>query len=197
MEIFKDIEGYEGLYQVSSGTTVKSVERDEIYYVNGKQRVRHLKEKTLRQVLDKDGYLKVCLSKNGVEKSKGVHVLMAQAFIPNPNNYEHVHHKNHDQTDNRIENLEWLSKEEHHALHNSDRVEAIRETKSKTVYQFEDDEIVNVWKSTREAARVLGFSYSNISACCRGELKTAYGYGWSYSPLYTKKRQDDLSLALI
>lgn len=206
MEIFKDIEGFEGLYQVSNDTTIKSVERT-IIRKNGSP--MHVKEKIRKQTLDSDGYLVVTLWKNGVPENKKVHQLVAQAFIENPHGYEHVHHKDKNQLNNHVENLEWISKEEHHALHDSDRVEAVREAKSKVVYQYEDGEIVNVWRSTREAARILGFSEGNISACCRGgyydksrggkwhKVETYKSYGWSYSPLYTKKRQDDLSLALI
>lgn len=184
MEIFKDIEGYEGLYQVSSGTTVKSVERDEVYYANGKQRVRHRKERIMRQTLDSKGYLVVGLSKNGVQEKKKVHQLVAQAFIPNPHGYTHVHHKNHSQLDNRIENLCWIDEHEHQALHGAEKADAVREAKSKTVYQYmKDGLLVNVWKSAREAARQLGFAQGAISACCRGERKQHKGYIWSFTPL--------------
>ena len=190
METFVDIENYEGLYAVGNETTVKSVERDVICTrKNGKKYVMHYKEKILRQVPSSDGYLHVTLHKNGIQETKGVHVLMAQAFLPNPNNYEHVHHKDHNPSNNHVENLEWISNEEHRKLHGTEQ--------SKTVYQYTlDGLLVNVWKSVRETARVLGFNPSNISACCLGKLKTAYGYAWSYSPLETKK-SEDLNFALI
>ena len=183
-EIWLDVKDYIGLYQVSNWGRVKSLERDEVYYANGKQVVRHRKERILRPKPDGGGYLQVILCKNGVQKPKGVHVLMAQAFLPNPNNYEHVHHRNHINTDNRIENLEWLSKEEHYALHQSDRAEAVREACSKVVYQYTlDGFLVNVWESTREAERQLEFKHTNISRCCLGKDKTHKGYRWSYTPL--------------
>lgn len=204
IEVWKAILGYEGLYEVSNLARVRSVERDVIDYVDGKQRVRHLKEKIKEQTLDKKGYLTVKLSKNGVDERKKVHKLVAQAFIPNPNGYDTVHHINHIQTDNRIENLEWISKEEHDRLHESDRVEAC----SKTVYQFEDGKIVNVWESATEAARVLGFKQCAICECCRGgryskkrskwiNVKTSYGFGWSYNPLcYIERRKEEQELSL-
>ena len=181
MEEWKDIQDYEGLYAIGSDTTVKSLEK-VIIRENG--RTYHVKEKILKQSPSTGGYLKVTLSKNGVQESKHVHKLVAQAFIPNPNGYDTVHHINHDKTDNRIENLEWVDEHEHQTMHGDERGEQL----SKTVYQLEGDDIVNIWSSTNEAARQLGFNQGCISACCRcdylREGNNVYkNYIWSYSPL--------------
>ena len=186
MEIFKDIEGFEGWYAIGNETTVKSLERT---IIRGNGRPIHVKEKIRRPTTNSDGYLQVKLCKNGVEEEKLIHQLVAEAFIENPYGYKHVHHKNHIQTDNRVENLEWISKEEHDRLHADER--------AKVVYQFEDDEIVNVWRSAYEAARVLGFKQSAICNCCNGERKKHGGFGWSYSPLEQIKKSEDLNLALL
>ena len=173
MEIFKDIEGFEGLYQVSNCGRVKSVERT---IIRGNGRPLHVKEKILRQVLDGRGYLGVWLSKNGAKEPKKVHKLVAKAFLPNPHGYTDVHHKNHKQLENRIENLEWFDGHEHRIKHADEQ--------AKIVYQYTlDGLLVNVWKSAYEAARQLGFSQSNICGCCNGKRKTHMGYIWSYVPL--------------
>lgn len=98
-EIWKDIEGFEGLYQVSNLGNVRSLN----YMRTGKI-------KNLSPRLHKDGYYQINnLSKNGSSKSFKVHRLVAQAFLPNPNNLPCIDHINTDKTDNRVENLRWVS----------------------------------------------------------------------------------------
>ena len=92
---WKDIPGYEGLYQVSNLGEIKSLG-------NGKTR----KEKILRLTKDKYGYLYITLSENGKLKKFKVHRLVAMAFIPNPNNYTQINHKDENRSNNRVENLE-------------------------------------------------------------------------------------------
>ena len=102
-EVWKDIAGYEGLYQVSSLGRVQSLPRENMC-VN---KVYIRKGKVLKGSSDKDGYLCVHLSKNGIERKFLVHRLVAKHFIPNPNNHQQVNHKNEIVTDNRVSNLEW------------------------------------------------------------------------------------------
>ena len=98
MEIWKDIPGYEGLYKVSNLGRIKSLG-------NGKTR----KENILRLTKDKYGYLYITLSENGKLKKFKVHRLVAMAFIPNPNNYTQINHKDENRSNNRVENLEWCT----------------------------------------------------------------------------------------
>lgn len=102
-EIWNDIQGYEGLYQVSNFGRVKSLERKifngENYHIS--------KEKILSPGKDKDGYFQVQLYKEKTVKMRKIHRLVAEAFIPNPNNYPQVNHKDEDKQNNRIDNLEW------------------------------------------------------------------------------------------
>lgn len=93
MEEWKNIIGYEGLYEVSNKGNVRNVRRNKL----------------LKLSKDYYGYIRVSLSKNGIQTGLKVHRLVAQAFIPNPNNLPQVNHRNEDKTDNSVENLEWCT----------------------------------------------------------------------------------------
>ncbi len=170
MEMFKDIKGYEGLYQIGSNGTVKSFHRN--------------KEKLLKLNPVKDGYLCVFLFKNGKGKQHQVHRLVAQAFLDNPDNLPQVNHKNEIKTDNRVENLEWCD-----TKYNVNYGTAIRRrsekrlngAQSKTVCQYTlNGEFVAEYPSTREVERKLGFFQTGISSACLGKAKTYKGYKWKY-----------------
>lgn len=105
-EIWKDIENYDGVYQVSNLGRVRTKDRMiERKYHNGYVR----KGQIIKLQKDKDGYLKIHLYKNGKPKMYRVNRLVAETFISNPNNLSQVNHKNLDKQDNRVENLEWIS----------------------------------------------------------------------------------------
>ena len=101
MENWKDIEGYEGLYQVSNIGRVKRL-------AGFKCNV----ERFLTGQKDKDGYILLCLSKDGSIKRYRVHRLVAEAFVPNPDNKPEIDHINTDRSDNRAENLRWATRKE-------------------------------------------------------------------------------------
>ena len=108
-ELWKDIEGYEGLYQVSSLGAIRSLDR----YRNrpsksGNMYIQRYKGKVLKQTLN-DGYFTIYLHKDGVNKFYSVHRLVAKAFIPNPNNLPQVNHKDENKQNNCVENLEWCT----------------------------------------------------------------------------------------
>lgn len=193
MEEWRDIEGYEGLYQVSSEGRVKSLERDN----NGKNQyggcTMRLKEKILRPWHNgtNDKHLRIELRKDGKRNIPLIHILVAKAFVPNPNGYTTVHHIDHNPQNNMVENLVWMSEEEHNKLHRTEQAEEL----CMTVYQHTlEGKLVGIYVSAKEAARQTGFAQSHISDCCNGGhfdksrnkwkcCNSAYGYKWSYTPL--------------
>ena len=160
-EIWKDKKDYEGHYQVSNFGRVKSI--------------KFGKERILKPLTNSSGYLCVNLYKNGIIKTYLVHRLVAEIFLPNPNNYKEVNHKDEDKSNNIVSNLEWCDR-----CYNNNygtRTEKF----SKKVYQYTlDGQFVKEWPSTCECGR-NGYSQSSVSACCRDELKTYKGFIWSYN----------------
>lgn len=117
-EVWKDVVGYETLYEISSLGRVKSVERN-ITRIDGRN--FFVKQKILIATPDAKGYLRVVLHKNNIGETKKVHRLVLESFLKNPNiKQNHVNHLNFNKADNRLENLEWVSREENfkHAIVN-------------------------------------------------------------------------------
>ena len=168
-EHFVDTEGFEGLYQTSDEGRVKSLARD-IVYKDG--RIRHQEEKLLKPIVDKGGYLRVALCKDGKREYKSVHRLVAEAFIPNPLNLPEVNHKDEDKTNNRVENLEWCTHEynQNYGSRNQRVAEAhTNGITSKQVFQYSlDGELVAIWPSTQECGR-NGFNQGAVSDCCNNK----------------------------
>lgn len=106
MENYKNVKDYIGLYQINSNGTVKGLKR-MIELKNGKNRV--IEERILKPRIDSYGYITVRLSKNGKTKTCFIHRLIAEAFIPNPNNLPQINHISGDKQDNSINNLEWTT----------------------------------------------------------------------------------------
>ena len=104
--MWKDIKGYEGIYQVDEYGNVKSLQRTRTGKAGG---VVPVPERMLKQRTDKDGYKEVALSKDGLIKFYRVHRLVAEAFLSNPNNYPVINHKDEDPANNYVENLEWCT----------------------------------------------------------------------------------------
>lgn len=103
-EIWKDIKGYEGKYQISNYGKVKSLPKQM-----GRGMGYTTKEKVLKYSISSRGYCNVILCKNGKTKTFLLHRLVATYFVPNPNNYKQVNHKNECKTDNNWHNLEWCN----------------------------------------------------------------------------------------
>ena len=179
-EEWRDVAGYEDLYQVSSEGRVKSLERT---YIDKSGRERYVKECILKPGMDKGGYLRVGLCDGEKRKTFKVHRLVCEAFHENPDNKPQVNHVNEIKTDNRASNLEWATARENSNF--GTRNERIGKksaiTKSKPICQYTlDEKIVKAWASLTEVKRETGFSQGNISQAAHGNRKTAYGFIWKY-----------------
>ena len=176
-EEWRDIKGYEGLYQVSDKGRVKSLERVTIRK-NGKK--LPVKERIMKSSIDKDGYLRVALcNSKGKRKLFFVHRLVCEAFHENPDNKPCVNHIDENKTNNTASNLDWCTVVEN--LNYGTRNARSAKTQSKPVGQYTlDGKLIKVWQSTNEVERQLGFGHSHISAAALGKRKTAYGYVWKY-----------------
>jgi hypothetical protein len=164
MEVWKDIKGYEGLYQVSNFGRVKSLS-------NGRAR----KEKMRKISVRSGGYLYVGLYKNNKGQKFSVHRLVAEAFVPNPNKLNEVNHKDENATNNCADNLEWCTRSYNNNY--GTRNERAAKSRSKPVVCVELGE---VYSGAEDAARKLRLHGSHIIACCDGERKTTGGYHWRY-----------------
>ena len=188
-EIWKDIEGYEGIYQVSNLGRVRSLDR-EVPNCNaaGYVGTKILRGKILKPLkMANSGYMEVHLKSNGQVKHGRIHRLVAEAFIPNPDNLPEINHKDEDKTNNRADNLEWCDRQ-----YNSNygtRLIRISDTKKGNYYNMrsvqqlsEDGKVIRTYPSVKEAAAQTGASESVIIRICKGQKgQTAKGYRWRYA----------------
>lgn len=168
-EIWKDIKGYEGLYQASNLGNIKS------------------KNRILKQIKRKDGYYFVNLSKNSKVKPTKVHRIIAETFIENKNNYNIINHKDNNKENNCVENLEWCTQS--HNIKEAYKCGARKpirligknNPKSKGVIQYDlYNNYIKKWDCIKEASKKLKIKDSNISLVCKGKRKYVGGYIWKY-----------------
>lgn len=183
-EVWKDIENYEGYYQVSNLGRVRSVDRD-IIYSNGI--IVKYTGKLLSLHLEKNGYISVLFSKNGSQERAYVHRLVAKTFISNPNNYLEINHKDENPQNNKVDNLEWCNRK-YNLNYGNHRNKQIVSKGTPIVQLSVEGDFINTFPSAREAARVLGSGtyQSSISKANRGETYIAYDYCWCSVEEYEK-----------
>ena len=189
-EIWKDIEGYEGKYQVSNCGRVKSLGR----FIEKKgQSPAYLHERILSTHIHK-GYEMIGLYSNNKGKTFSVHRLIANAFIPNPNNFPHIDHINTISTDNRIENLRWVNRSMNmmNEITHKKRSEYWKEKtkkgknawverkKRKVIALDEKYNIVYKFNTITEAAKFINTNHANICVACKDIRKTSKGFHWQY-----------------
>ena len=169
MEIWKDIKGYEGLYKISNKGNVRSLKRNVI----------------LKPGINHKGYYYVILYKKSISKSYRIHRLVAEAFVPNPNNLPQVNHKNGIKTCNEDWNLEWTdnSGNQKHAFANGLQTNVGNNNPNiQPVNQYDlDGNFIKHWDSIYDVTKQLSYSRSSIWRCCTNRQKTSHGFIWRYT----------------
>ena len=163
-EIWKDIKGYEGLYQISNFGYIKS-----LHYSGG------TKQKIMKFGKDKDGYLQIILTKNKKHKVYKVHRLVAQTFIPNPDNLPQINHRDENKQNNNVNNLEWCSNK-----YNSNYGTKNDWNKKKVAQYDLNGNFIKQYRSIIEASKEINKNHSHISQCCHHQRKSSYGFKWEF-----------------
>lgn len=207
-EIWKDVEGFEGRYQVSNLGRVKSIKRIKPV----KENLKGIKEIIMIPYSGAARYLGVTLRKDGKGKTHTIHRLVAEAFLPNPLGFPCVNHKDGDCLNNRVDNLEWcnqrynikyaniskeqrsqmselLEKKSQHliqsqAYNQSANIGRGRRKRSVCVYSL-DMTLIKCFPSIKDAASSMSFTNQEraeqaIRSCCKGNRTSAFGYVWRY-----------------
>ncbi len=169
IEVFKDIVGYEGQYQVSNLGRVKVLKNNIL----------------MKPLLKRRGYFQVALFKNKQYKYFNIHRLVALTFIPNPENKPQVNHIDGNKQNNNVNNLEWVTCSEN--IKHAFKI-GLKESPMKGKTGFKSPcgrkvyclELNKTFGSMAEAERITKVKYQNIYCACVGKCKTAGGYHWLY-----------------
>lgn len=158
--------------------TFVKIDGFENYEVSNLGKVRNIKSgRILKPQLHRDGYLRYNLWKNNKQKNLFLHRIIATAFIDNPGKKPYVNHIDENKLNNDLRNLEWCTARENN-MHGT-RTKRASEKHSQKVVQLDlNDNVLNVFKSMRQAGQETGVFASNISKCCNGKIKSAGGFKW-------------------
>lgn len=203
MEVWKDIPGFDGVYQASTLGNIRRV-GGYVYGDNGK---RYYPGHVMALATDKDGYKTVGLMKDKKYKTYKVHRLVAMTFIPNPNNYPQINHKDERKDSNNVFNLEWCSNKYNmnygtRSARLSAKMKGVPRPEfrgpgsyfygkhwtgamnknSRKVAQYDlDGNLIKVYDAIAEAGRLTGINSSTINNVVRNIGHTAGGYKWAYA----------------
>ena len=176
VEIWRDVIGYEGLYKVSNLGRIKSLNRK----ISSNKRVKGV---IRSQQKNENGYMTIQLHKNNTIKDFKVHRLVAQAFIPNPNNLPQVNHKDENKTNNNLINLEWCTSKYNNSY--GTKIERSIAWCRKKVYQYDTNfNLIKIYESITECVRQTGYDRKSIENRCNlDEIKLYKNFIWRYSSI--------------
>lgn len=171
-ETWRPVKGYESFYEVSDLGRVRSLSRTIVKKNGVKQ---NKVGKLLKPCKSGNGYYYVVLTKNSHSKSKRIHILVAKAFIPNPENYQQVNHLDGDKSNNKLSNLEWCTphQNQYHAVttglfHNP------------VILQFKGGKLIGAYHSTRDAAKATGLDCRAIGRCANHDNEHRHVGGYAF-----------------
>lgn len=176
-EAWKDIAGYEGLYQVSNLGRVRSLDRYVPHKLFGK---KFCKGCMMSTHINNAGYITVNLCKRNKYTSYDIHRLVASAFLENSERLPEVNHVDENKRNNRIDNLEWVTKQQNE-WHGTKRIRQAEKIKKVVMQYTVDGTLIKEWESPTDAElRISGKTTGAISHCAKGKTNAAYGYIWRY-----------------
>ena len=185
-EIWKDITGYEGLYQISNYGRIRTLER--VVQFGNQQRI--IKPQIRKQKVKANGYMFVQLSKDGKQKCFHIHRLVAYAFCDVFTEGTQVNHIDGDRANNIFTNLEWCSRSENqkHAYRElkrgcymTGRYGSLSHRAKPIIQTSLNGDFIKNWNCAASVERELGIPESNIRMCLHGKLKQSHGYKWVYA----------------
>lgn len=181
-EIWKDVEGYEGLYQVSNMGRIKGLPRIICDGKNIKERIFSIKN-------SKGDYLRFNLINGRLRKTIYVHRIVAEHFLDRMDGKDCINHINGIKSDNRVDNLEWCSYSENNK-HSFDKLGrkpsflgkfGVNHSCSKSINQYDlYGNFISTYNSIQEAQKITGVLNQHISKVCKGKLKQTGGFIWKY-----------------
>ena len=186
VEEFRDISGYESLYQVSNFGRIKSLERMVGHNYGG---LKKHTERFLKSTSSYHGYLYINITNGISSKRFYIHRLVASTFLTNPENKSQVNHIDGNRSNNKITNLEWVTHLENQRYsweklnrkpNRKGKIGRENNYNSRKVQQFtQSGKLIKTWECMRDAGRA-GFNNSCIFDCCKGKQKTHKGFIWKY-----------------